>query len=326
MPTISKSKMTTEASTSRSSKVGKPSKKPKESANSAGAASREAPAGTAFLDLDALAKRLGAPDTAFAERTFRTAREADLVEAGTTIDSIHVIEDVPRFAGSALAIWTALSPAQRGLVRLPEQIFALLVHEATQLRGLKGKHDAQAVDTAAAKAEREAKLRQAMRDGITERDLAYDSARNALGDSRLNELDAVVGTADTAGKLANGLNALADFLDRAAKADPEDAESLAEYGAGPDRGRALRDRAESVRELGQATAVSPRRVTQRALDLQDGRVLLLISKVLRAFRGARRADPTILVPELNRLARLFENQKRGAAAPAEPAAPPNSPA
>lgn len=34
-----------------------------------------------------------------------------------------------------------------------------------------------------------------------------------------------------------------------------------------------------------------------------------------------RADATILVPELNRLARLFETQRRSSAAPSEPAAP-----
>jgi len=44
-----------------------------------------------------------------------------------------------------------------------------------------------------------------------------------------------------------------------------------------------------------------RRVSQRALDLQDGRVLLLAERTLRAFRAARRADPTILLPELNEI-------------------------
>lgn len=320
MPSISNhstSKMNPETSTSSTSKgrkTAQPSKK-------AAAPAPEEASSLTFLDLDALAKKLGAPDTAFASRTFRTAKEADLVDAGTEVDSQNVLDDVPRFAGSAVTIWGSLSPGQRELVRLPQPLFSLLVHEAVTLRGMKASHDAQTTDTAAGKVERETRLRAAMREGIHARDIAYDSFRNALGDGRIDELNRIVGNADGAEKLAQGLTALADLLARAAKADPEAALSLEEYGAGPERVQALREHAKKVRELGQATATSSRRVTQRALDLQDGRVLLLIGKILRAFRAARRADATILVPELNRLARLFETQRRSSAGPSEPAAP-----
>jgi len=312
MPTVSKTKM-----------------KPKPKKKQAGEPAPEPSNGTAgFLDLGGLAKKLGAPDVSFATRAFRRAREAELVQAGTEVDSANVLEDVPRFVGSALSIWDALSPAQRQLVRFPSALLPLIVQEAIRLRDLKTKHDAQKVGDAAGRAERETKARQAMRDGIAERDMVYDSLRNALSDDRLDELDSVVGTADTHEKLARGLEALADFIDRVAKADPEDALALDDYGAGPGRAHALRERANVVREHGQATATSTRRVTQRALDLQDGRVLLLIGKIVRAFRAGRRADATILLPELNRLTRLFETRPRGKGGaksemetPAEPPAP-----
>lgn len=291
MPTISKSKMNAKAKKSSPAQVV-----------------AEPPAAGATLDI--LSDRLGPAGAAFTARTFRTAREADLVEAGTAIDSVHVIDDVPRFVGSALTIQAALSPAQKELVRFPQALLPLLVQEAVTLRDLKAKHEAQKTGDAAGKIERENKARQAMREGITERDTVRDSLRNALGDGRLDQLDAVTGTADTADNLAKGLEAIADFIDRVAKADPDDAAALEDYRAGPDRAESLRERAKAVRALGQATATSARRVTQRALDLQDGRVLLLIGKVLRAFRAARRADPTILVPELNRLARMFENRPK----------------
>jgi hypothetical protein len=289
---------------------------------------KNTPEPAAALDLDALAKKLGPPPADFAARTFRNALEADLVKGGTAVDSINVLEDVPRFVASALAIQEALSEPQRALVRFPPALLPLLVAEALQLRDLKTKHDTQKSGDMAGKAQRNAEARRAMRDGIAERDLVYGSLRNALGDARLAEIDIVTGTADTADKLAAGLEGLADFIDRVTKAHKDDAVSLKEYGAGPERADALRAQAKTIRKLGKATAASGRRVTQRALDLQDGRVLLLIGIVLRAFRAGRRADATLLVPELNRLTRLFETRPRGrkGSSPPELPADDNTPA
>jgi hypothetical protein len=55
-------------------------------------------------------------------------------------------------------------------------------------------------------------------------------------------------------------------------------------------------------------ASPPRKVSQRSLDLQDGRALSLVDMIWRAFRLARRSDRSILMPELNRIAWMFESR------------------
>jgi hypothetical protein len=304
------------------SKPNAAASKPKAAASKAAASKSKAAAGAVSsemsYDMNSLAKKLGKPDKGFAARTFAKVREEALVEDGTRTDSQNVLDDVPRFVGSAISIGAALSAPQRALVRLPGTLLPLLVHEAAQLWTLKQRHEGQATDRAADKAERETKERRAMQAGITERDAVYDALRNALGDERQPELDAIVGRADSSDNLAKGFVALADFIDRVAKASADDAISLKDYGAGPDCAKTLRKRAKTVKDLGKVTAAPGRRVSQRALDLQDGRVLLLIGKVLRAYRAARRSDPTILLPELNRIAWMFESRPKGkTSAPAE---------
>ena len=70
-------------------------------------------------------------------------------------------------------------------------------------------------------------------------------------------------------------------------------------------------------------ASPPRKVSQRSLDIQDGRVLTLIDMIWRAFRVARRTDRSILIPELNRILWRFET-RTGAPKAAKEAAPPAS--
>ena len=63
----------------------------------------------------------------------------------------------------------------------------------------------------------------------------------------------------------------------------------------------LRAAAQDVRAAGDVAAKPTRSATQRALDLQDGRVLLLIEVIVRAFREAHRENTAIALPDLNRL-------------------------
>src|SRR6185369_7196568 len=90
-----------------------------------------------------------------------------------------------------------------------------------------------------------------------------------------------------------------------------------EFKVGAACAAALLDRAEAIRA---AAAHAPARyVTQRALEVQGGRVLRLVETILRAFRAACRADASIHAPKLHRIAWLFEpHQARRAPAP-EPA-------
>jgi hypothetical protein len=79
-----------------------------------------------------------------------------------------------------------------------------------------------------------------------------------------------------------------------------------------------------VLDAGAVVANTGRRVSQRSLDVQDGRVLLLVEQTLRAFRTAHRADASILVPELNRIAWLFDTSHPSRKSPKAPA--PEAPA
>src|SRR5262249_26987706 len=102
---------------------------------------------------------------------------------------------------------------------------------------------------------------------------------------------------------------------------------LEQYGAGAACAAEIRTRASRVRQAGMVKATPGKRVTQRALDILDGRVLYLIEKGMRAFRAARRADPSILVPELNKIAWMFElrGSKSKSSKPAPEKPPPKAP-
>ncbi|WP_437562851.1 hypothetical protein [Sorangium sp. So ce542] len=280
----------------------------------------EAPAvSPTTITLDALARELGPADGAFAARTYAGIPEEDLVAEGTRIDSQSLIDDVPHFVASARRILGSLSASQRAKVRMPDALLPLLVAEAGRLQAMKRAHDAEATEAAGARAALEVQGRSAMRDGIGERDLCYDGLRNALGARRMARVDAVVGRADSPESLAKGLEALASFIEETRRADPvQDAQLLEDYGVGADCAASLRATAQRVRGIASVQVAAGRRVTQRALDLQDGRVAVVIEKILRAFRAARRVDGTILVPELNKAAWMFEARSGSAGKKAPP--------
>jgi hypothetical protein len=155
--------------------------------------------------------------------------------------------------------------------------------------------------------------------GIAERDSVYDGLRNALGDGVIAKLDELVGTAESADKLAAGLSALAGFIeDVSKKGAKSDRLLLEQYSVGAACATSLRERASQVQKTGAVKATPGPRVTQRALDILDGRVLTLIEKGMRAFRAARRADSSILLPRLNKIAWMFETRRSGTKAPKPP--------
>jgi hypothetical protein len=62
-------------------------------------------------------------------------------------------------------------------------------------------------------------------------------------------------------------------------------------------------------------------VTQRALDLQDGRVMRIVDWVNRAFRDANAVNGAIAVPKLGDLEALFVNTRRATVKDPEPTPP-----
>jgi hypothetical protein len=284
-------------------------------------------AGDGVHTLVSLHASLGAVDEGLRARTFRVVSEDALVELGVKSDSQPILDDVPGFVAEAVAIRAALSPERAALVKLPAGWAALAVDEATKLAAAKKQHDATTTSAAGTKAARAKAERAAMVAGIALRDTTYDALRNALGPARLASLDATVGTAETTEKLALGLEKTADFIDDVLKhGSDDDRASLADFDAGEACAKALRGEAASVRGAGEAAAAGGRRVSQRALDAQDGRVLHLVGVGLRAFRAAHRVDAAILVPPLPRIGWIFETGHRrhpkDAAEDPAPAAPP----
>ncbi len=125
--------------------------------------------------------------------------------------------------------------------------------------------------------------------------------------------------------MATALDALADLLD--AIHDPEatswtaaDRTSTDRFCVGSAQIDVLRAAAESVRAASHAPARPTRTASQRALDLQDGRVLLLVEQIVRAFRQAHRASTAIAMPDLKQIGWKFSSRsgkraKKAAKAP-----------
>lgn len=272
--------------------------------------------------LDTLVPFVGKPSEPLRKALFQSVSEAVLVETGTSIDSQSLLDDIPRFVSSMIEIGKALSPSQRGLVKLPEGIPALLVTEAMALRTLHAEHLNAAVEGAGSKAQRESDSRRASRKGIALRDLVYDALRSALGAQGMSEIDVIAGTAETPEALAKGLSSLAAHVRKLHKAGGDKATLLKEFGVDEACAAELEEKAARARKAGEAASAPAKKVSQRKLDLQDGRVAHLIAIALRAFRAARRADASILVPELLKSAWLFEVRSGRARAQKEaPSAP-----
>lgn len=260
-------------------------------------------------DIDSLAAALGKPEAKLLRLLLRNSREDALAEWGSEVDSRNITADMPRFVVSALGILASLDAARRGLVKLPPGIFAALVSEAATLETMKVGHDAAITTNAGDKADRESTLRREMREGVALRDTVAERLGNALSHDQMKTLQTLAGDAASADKLAAGLEAIADHVaDLRKNGSEDDNDALDLWSIDGPTVASLRDKSTAVLEAGKIVASPPRKVSQRALDLQDGRVLTLVDMVWRAFRLARRTDRSILMPELNRILWMFETR------------------
>jgi hypothetical protein len=126
------------------------------------------------------------------------------------------------------------------------------------------------------------------------------------GDAALSHVRKPASDASSPEALVKGLNAVATFIEETLKnGNADDVAALAAFQVGEGSAAELRATAAAIQEASKVTAATGKRVSKRALDMQDGRVLALIDVVHRAFRLARRSDKSILMPELNRLSPLF---------------------
>ncbi|MEP7126851.1 MAG: hypothetical protein ABJE95_38325 [Byssovorax sp.] len=260
-------------------------------------------------DVDSLALALGEPDAKLVRLLLRNTREDALAEWGTEVDSRNITADMPRYVVSALGILASLDPVRRGLVKLPPGIFAALVGEAARLESMKVGHDATVTSQAGDKADRESTLRREMREGVALRDTVAERLGNALSHDQMKKLEAIAGDASSADKLAAGLEAIAEYVgELRASGSEDDNDALDLWSIDAATLASLRDKSAAILDAGKTVAPPPRKVSQRSLDIQDGRVLTLVDMIWRAFRLARRTDRSILMPELNRILWMFETR------------------
>jgi hypothetical protein len=273
--------------------------------------------------LDTLGPLLGTFQEDLRVVVFDITTEAQLWRRGKGADSNDILSDAPLLLGSAHDIWQILTPAQRDKVNIDLQLLALCLDECYKLRDLAQQHGALAAVTSGAIAGRNRGTKQMLRELRAARRSLLDSLHDALDEPALATVLRLVGLA-TRKALVDGSERLAGhvtgLLDRASE---DEQLRLRTYNITAERATELRNKVMAVRAATLATAAPAPRVDQRRLDIQDGRVLFLMSRIYRAFRAARREDPSILLPEVRTLANILTSRAR--TTPRKPPSTPKTP-
>ncbi len=264
-----------------------------------------------------LGEALGAPDETCRALNLGAHDAAEIAELGTHSDTAAIVESVPTIIVSAVTVLSGLDEAQAAHVLLDTGLFAVIVDETVRLVVVRGAYD-DALGTAGAATGRRLRTRRGARaDAITLRDTVAEGVVRALGPAHAEEVRAAAGAAGNDGDLARGLDGLAGYVERVlTHGSDDDRARLSRHRIGASRVRALRAKAVSVRNMIDAKgALAPRAAHQRALDAQEGRVLVLVRKVVSAMRSARSADGSIPAVQLGRLAALLSPRKSRKKAP-----------
>lgn len=259
--------------------------------------------------LDSLVALLGPVDEPLRTALFENVLDEALVKRGTRVLSTSILDDAPLFLGSTYNIWQAITDVQRAKVNIDPQVFALCLDEAHILRRLVQGFHAVVTTSASDQVEHSVEVRQVVSEGVALRSSVVDSLKSVLDPAQVAHVKKLAGTAETPETLAGGMKRIADYVSALLKNNTESQRRrLSTFNITAERATALKSKAEQVRLTGAVTVAAVRRVEQRKLDLQDGRVLLLMEHILRAFRAAHREDPTILLPEVRALASVFNTR------------------
>ncbi|MFS8071967.1 MAG: hypothetical protein ACMG6S_36825, partial [Byssovorax sp.] len=256
----------------------------------------------------------GAADEVSRALLFRAADDSDLVDDGTKVETSTILNSVPTFLVSCAGILAGLTMEQEALVYLDPGVFGVLVDETGKLVARKKLHDDNVRAEKSGQVAQEAGASSVARDAALLRERTRAGLVSALGSSRRTLIDTAAGTSTEDPALVGAaLDALADLL--SAVHDPKvagwtdgDRSATDRFCVGSEQITALRAAALAVGKVGEAPARPTRSVTQRALDLQDGRVLLLVEMIVRALRQAHRASTAIAMPDLKQLAWKFSSR------------------
>lgn len=272
--------------------------------------------------LQSLSDSLGAPSTAAMRFAFRGADESWMLRQGQSTASESILASGASFVRSTQAIWTELSPAKRAAVMgYNPALDAVIVRELMVLASASHRYDVIAQSANASIGQRKQAARDALSAGIHLRLSVHQTLRDLLGATHpvVVGLDAAMKPADTVDVVANGIDKVAQTLhdlrhgDGQHKPDPELVQDLDFAQLSDLLIDSMRDTARAMRDTASLADARPHDLTaaQRSLDLQDGRVLHVIGLVVRAFRRARRGDPSMLVPDVGSLARNFGGSRNG---------------
>jgi len=265
----------------------------------------------------------GVADEVSRTLVFREADDTDLVADGAKVETSTILTSVPTFLVSCATILGGLTVEQEALVYLDPGIFGVLVDESEKLVVKKQLHEDSARAEKSGQAAHEVNASALTHDATLLRERTRAGLISALGSARRAVIDAAAGTVtEEPALVATALDAIADLI--AAVHDPKavgwtdgDRRATDRFCVGSAQIAVLRATAAAVRTTTDAAAKPTRSVTQRALDLQDGRVLLLVELVVRALRLGHRSNSAIAMPDLKQLAWKFSSRsgKRGKKAP-----------
>ena len=276
-----------------------------------------------LYSLEKLSAELGDPSPGTSALFLGRSTDEEFLALGTEFSTADILEAAPRFLGTALAAMQIKDASgavhTRGVMGVSVGVVALATQQALVLRDTYRSFLDKGFVSAAAKRD---KIREANSDCRVTRDQVIGALHTALprqGALR-DRFDTLSSGAPTPEALAVSMEGLGKLtlalLDGASE---EERETLAELGIRAGLEAELKSKAKLLRAVSDvATSGEPAKaVDQRALDLQDGRVLHLIQVIHRAFRDAHAKDASLLQPPLGRMRRLVQRTKVAAvAAPA----------
>lgn len=249
---------------------------------------------------------------------YRNVPEENLVARGQRLDSADILGAVPDFFSDARFIWGGLNAAQRKLViGYTPEYDAILAHETGVLRDKHRAFLAAGSTSAADRVQKKGAANRARTRARKLRDQAFTALRPLIPPDDALALVVSKGSAETYTSMQLGVEQIAARIEQH-RADAELAPLLDKIGLTAAFVAELAAIAIEVARTGAAAdAVDPtKRVTQRQLDLHDGRVLHLVRIVERAFNAAHEHDATILVPRLGAMAAAFDGHRGGGGAAA----------
>jgi hypothetical protein len=253
--------------------------------------------------LETLRDALGPPDAALVALLLRAFSDETLAGYGSSVASERLLRATPTLVATTIQTLASLDDKSASLVHLPPEIFAAIVDEAEKVPALAAQVAAVTKKSAVSRSAWKVSHKTARRRAIAARDRIVRAVGAALGGpSQVETLKVAAGNADDDATLAQGLCDLADLLEQTLSTGTAiDRDALARFNIDGACVAQLRAAASALRVLGDAPTPPPYNALQRALDLQEGRVLALLDMVVGAMRSARASNKAIPLPELGPL-------------------------